>query len=129
MRLVRVSALLISTLILAVTLLAEPVSAATPALTIGVALEARPPSHSWIRVNGTLTCSQPTGQANLLVSGVQFGGFAVGAAGATVTCAAGPVPWTVVVFSDDFHQGQITINGSAFLNGVLQDRKSAVFNI
>lgn len=92
----------------------SPASAATPAVVIGAAGKKTPASYRDVIVHGTLTCTNPTGQVTLLVSGVQVLSFATGVASATVTCAAGPAPWAVVLSSYDFHPGQIVVNASFF---------------
>ncbi|KWV29634.1 hypothetical protein [Micromonospora rifamycinica] len=65
-----------------------------------------------IQVNGTATCTQPTGTAHLLSTVVQLMPFRLGAGGVDVPCAAGPVAWQVTVYIsegwDSFRE--VTVN-------------------
>ncbi|MEU7618735.1 hypothetical protein AB0B27_21935 [Micromonospora rifamycinica] len=66
-----------------------------------------------IQVNGTATCTQPTGTAHMLSTVVQLMPFRFGAGEVDVPCAAGPVAWQVTVYVaegwDPFRE--VTVNG------------------
>lgn len=64
-----------------------------------------------ILVHGTATCGQPSGQADLLVTGVQVADFRFGTGNATIPCGIGPVGWSVIVTAyPDWHRGMVTVN-------------------
>lgn len=115
----RLFAFLSALFVAAIVLPGAPARAATPLMTINGVVKTIPGSYFQLRIDGWLTCAEPTGEATLIiVSGVQFMPFAFGAAGEeTVSCAPGPVPWAVTVSSSQFHPGGITLNATFFSHG------------
>lgn len=79
---------------------------AAPQVTVNVIQTASP---NVLEVYGTATCGQPTGQAELFVSGLQVLEFVYGATTTTINCAAGTVYWQVdiTVYSWQWHTGSV----------------------
>lgn len=88
---------------------AEPRLAAVPQVTV---TNAQTSSATVLEVDGTATCGQSGGQAELFVSGVQVMNFVFGAVTTTVNCATGPVPWhvTITLYSEQWHTGSVSAN-------------------
>lgn len=94
----------LTVLVLLVTVVAAtptPAAAATPAITVD---EVEFVGGNDIAVSGTLTCSQPTGQAALRYSATNTFPLEVaqGFGETTVPCGAGPVPWVATASSGIF---------------------------
>lgn len=98
---------------------AAPAQAAPSQLAISSAMLISWPHwpHLALRVQGTATCSLPTGQGEIDVIAVQYMEFVTLVGTATVPCGPSPVSWQVELYDPNLHSGWVNVSGFLADNG------------
>ncbi|MEJ3749116.1 hypothetical protein WEI85_38370 [Actinomycetes bacterium KLBMP 9797] len=122
-------ALIVASPLIAVPAAAAPAVAATPEVVVSQVVREYLP-YGPVVVTGTLTCSAPSGQAELTIlsQSIAIGNPPlVWPAFATVPCASGPVPYSVKVFPPP--PGALMVSASFTRDGVFEDSTTVIADV